>query len=274
MTRDDGRKRKKRRRGRALLITLLVLVLLVGGCVLAYFLMNLDTIIVVGNVRYTSEQIVALSGLKTGQHLLSLDKEGIAASIDETPDLVCEDVSVELPDTVTLTVRERQPAMAVQSGAAYLVIDTEGYILSITESDPGLVKVTGLPIVGMSIGLNISDEYDYRVTTMGEIYGLLETYGFTSEVEAIDLANINSIRLILKDGIAVKLGQTDELSEKLRWAISVDAELKAQGVTEGTIDVTTGGYASYYERRQEDMAATPTDLDYSEGDPTEPEPSN
>ena len=102
-------------------LTALVLALTVGATV--FF--RVETVVVSGNSRYTQEEVVAASGIETGDNLFHMNKYQVAQHIRETLPYVGE-VSIQrsLPSTITIQVKEWQAAARVEppadGGASYL----------------------------------------------------------------------------------------------------------------------------------------------------------
>lgn len=123
----NNRRRSRRGRGRfgplfkLLCAAALVLALTVGATV--FF--RVETVVVSGNSRYTQEEVVAASGIETGDNLFHMNKYQVAQHIRETLPYVGE-VSIQrsLPSTITIQVKEWQAAARVEppadGGAAYL----------------------------------------------------------------------------------------------------------------------------------------------------------
>ena len=72
----------------------------------------------------------------------------------------------------------------------------------------------------------------------------------TELISEIDLSNPNSIKLISKCGISIKLGQLDRLEEKMKWINAMLPELNKQGKTSGSLDVSTANSAYYYKAEE------------------------
>ena len=53
------------------------------------------------------------------------------------------------------------------------------------------------------------------------------------------------ITAIARSGVIVKLGDTDNMDEKIRWLRSAVSDLETRGETRGTLDVSSGTRADY-----------------------------
>ena len=100
---------RRRRRGRFSFLTKLLCILLIAGAVVAALTVffKVQSITVSGNARYTSEEVVAASGIEIEDNLFLLNKYSAAQAIFEKLPYVEEaTINRALPDTIVITVRE------------------------------------------------------------------------------------------------------------------------------------------------------------------------
>lgn len=138
----------------------LAMALLVGAAWVVYDSASSDrfqvrSIRVQGNVllsRAEVENVVAV----TGANVFWVDRGQVAARIRALPLVQQADVSVTLPDTVDVTIVERQPAAFWVSGGTTYLVDREGVILKAVDSDteqasmPTVAQVDGQPLTAGS----------------------------------------------------------------------------------------------------------------------------
>lgn len=137
---------RRRRRGRfgglyRFLAVLAVIAAVVAACVIFF---RINSVTVQGNSRYTAEEVVEASGVKTGDNLMALSKSQIASAIRLRLPYV-ESVSMRrrLPDGLEITVRERVAAASVESGSGPWLISSQGKVLE-PAADHKVVTVLGL----------------------------------------------------------------------------------------------------------------------------------
>ena len=86
------------------------------------------------NRRLSSEELVALSGIKPGESLFRLDLEAIGHKIEENPWIATAQVARVFPHKVLISVSERAPKAIVNLGYLYYV-DDGGTVFKLL--DPG-----------------------------------------------------------------------------------------------------------------------------------------
>ena len=100
---------RRRRRGRFSFLMKLLCILLIAGAVVAALTVffKVQSITVSGNARYTSEEIIAASGIEIEDNLFLLNKYSAAQAIFEKLPYV-EELTIirHLPSTIAIEIRE------------------------------------------------------------------------------------------------------------------------------------------------------------------------
>lgn len=120
--------------GRALAMTLLV-----GAAWVVYDSASSDrfqvrSVRVLGTVLLSRAEIEKVAAV-TGANVFWVDRGQVAARVRALPLVQTAQVNVVLPDTVEVSVVERQPAAFWQSGGESYLVDREGIILKAVDSD-------------------------------------------------------------------------------------------------------------------------------------------
>lgn len=234
---------KKRRRmsGRGVMILLLTIVLLGGLGFLGYKYIRAEQIIVRGNQKLSSEYIIGLSGIKTGTHVFNVNKDLAKAGVEADPYLTLEGIEYTFPNTITLVVSERQGTACFEFRGAYVVTDSTGFILeSCMEKDrPDLPIIEGINVTEFALGAKIRTDDTYKQDIMTTLLETFAQYNMTDKIARMDLEDVNSITLVLKNGMNANFGQADKIEEKLAWLANILPVLESEGKTGGTIDISS-----------------------------------
>jgi cell division protein FtsQ len=140
-------KRKKRKKKKTFTLFLVkwtsIIVLLVGTIIfiLTTPMFNIKQININGVEQLTEEQVLSLSGLNINENIFKNSKSTIIKNIKQNPYIEDVAVSRKLPDTLEITIQERPKAFMLQFVNGYVYINTQGYILEISD------KKLDLPII-------------------------------------------------------------------------------------------------------------------------------
>ena len=135
ITKQEKKRKKKIKRIKFFLKLFLLIAIIVGGTVFAFTspIFNIKDIKVTNNSQITSDTIISLSGLKTEEDIFKFYKNDVVNKIKENPYVDSAEVHRKLPSTIEIDVTERVPAFSVDYMGKYAYINTQGYILEISE---------------------------------------------------------------------------------------------------------------------------------------------
>lgn len=237
-------KRTRPKRGRfgflyKLVSFLLILVVIVAGCVVFF---RVNEITVAGQSQYTAQEIITASGIENGDNLFALNKYEAARRILSTLPYV-DEVTIQriLPDGLMLSVSECRPALLVEGGNVWWVVDSKGKILQETKtsSQEGMARVTGikavLPTAGTMLAVDLAEEA--KLQTLLELIGTLEERGMSDKVSDIDLTSTARLTFTYDGRFSVVLPMSADFSRAAR-ALQITVDEKLQSNDSGKIDMT------------------------------------
>jgi cell division protein FtsQ len=182
-----------------------------------------------GLSRATAEELLELSPVAVGDHLLAVDPEAVAAALRRHPWIASAEVRRRLPAALEVSIVERRARALVDLGSLYLV-DERGEVFKRATPGDGL----DLPVV---TGVGREDWVERRAEVEPLLVGALALLDRWAERGLDRRAPISEIHLdpdygtILwagDEGVEVRLGQGD-LPEKLARLERVLAAVDAEG---------------------------------------------
>ena len=216
--------RGRRRRGRVIALLLIGAVLLGSAAWLVYFseFLVVRRVAVAGERQLRPEQVVAAAQVPMGTPLALQDVDAIARRATTLPAVRAASVSRSWPDTITVTVTERRPVLAVRQVAGFALVDNEGVAYAESATVPAGVMLAEV------------NPYDrLLLEQVGTVASALSG-NLDRKVTALAATNTEQIRLKLKSGVTVN------------WGSAADSELKADIVAallksrrSATIDVSS-----------------------------------
>ena len=274
-----NRKRKRGRRRFGLLFKLLCGAALVAAATLgATVFFQVETIAVVGNSRYTAQEVIDASGVQIGDNLFQMNKNQISQQILQRLPYVGE-VSPQrgLPSTLTIQVTEISAAAQVevyQDDSAQAepaaedgsgdsgegdssqtegeelptladqpwLISTSGKLLEVAPEGSGALSVTGLTVLAPQAGtmLAVPQEQQSRLATLKELLSALEAAGELDQVSSIDLTHATWVGMRYRENFDARLPLGEDMAHSLAvLSAAVEDTLQTRGPqAAGTMDLT------------------------------------
>lgn len=238
----QGRKRRKLRE--ILVSAVLMLGVFVVLCIVTYQLLfvirNLDAS---GSNRYTSEEILAASGVDMGDHLYSFSSRVVQETIMlHCPYIAAVDVHRTPPGSIAFDIEEEEPVYyAAFYGEIWEISRSLRVLDPISESDAkeqGLIKLK-LPefkeaISGKRIAFSKIRSDDY----MGTVLDTLQNSDLAERIGMIDLRSPYNISMVCDGKYKLLFGDVNVIDTKLRLAIAVLEDELFQSDNKASVDLT------------------------------------
>lgn len=163
-------------RRRAVAVMSVVTVVVLGYALWFTSLVGVGEVAVEGNVELTAEQVRVAAEVGTGEPILSLDTDAVAAKVRELPRVADVEVSRSLPGTVLLRVTERTPVAVVQADDGAHLVDRTGKDYATTSAAPAglpVLKGTGEEALAsaVSVLVQLPDDLRREVLSVGSSGG-------------------------------------------------------------------------------------------------------
>lgn len=223
---------------KALKIVSVVLLLCALGFV-AFEVLHLRSITVSGCETRSADEIIALSGLKTGVSIFNVDTGKAADAISLDPYIEPVDVSIVYPDRVKITIRERKEAAYIKKDDTLLIIDSGGWLLRIipdTETVP-YPEVKDANLDELNVGKRVSSTDTFQLDVLSRV--LSQAAASEVGIKSVDLKYAADVVLEIDDGYTVEIGDDTQLEEKFERLKSAITELQGMGKTGGIIDAAS-----------------------------------
>ena len=248
---SENRRRHKKLQNNLIIVMLLAVSVAVIGA-FACFAMTVNTIEVTGSERYSEGSVLTAAGLGKGDSILLMNPAAIENKIEsKLPYIENAEIRRKWPDTVSVTLTDAVPSLAVDTGSGYILMNDSCKVLdndavAITESAliKGVGIVNAVPGEGAQFTENVSTE------SFARLCKAFREYGITGITE-YDLTSVSSIRVVIDYRVEVQLGTLAGAPEKLAFCKAViDETIAADSRHPMVIDVTADGKA--YARRKDD----------------------
>ena len=237
-------KKRRRRRKKHPILRLLIFLVIVAAAV--FFLksefFSVSKIEIEGNRYYTLSQVQDLSGIETGKNIFFEIKAGAARNrLLESTYIKRANVTRKLPSTIKIAIEERVEYAAIQSEDGYILIDDEGMVLRVSETDPELTLMEGIEIVESDPGKPLKVKQSYLLN------GTLELLKKTGESDLFFRRIYFSsavVRAYIYDDYYCE-GTPENITENLAAIKELIAKHFQENIDKGVIKVGSGGYLSF-----------------------------
>jgi len=201
----------------------------------------ISTIQVTGCNRLTASEVVRWAGIREGQNILAFDIHETTERIESNPWVYCALVKRTLPDTVCISVQERQARARVNLDGHIYLLDSSGELFSTdtaaTERLPLLQGITDADITS-------PDPAACRLLQAAlQLIASCHAGQYPTTDLTITLDKV--FGLTLQDstaGIQVALG-FDDFERKLTLLRMVQDDLSHKGISASAIHITTSQQA-------------------------------
>ena len=236
----EERKRKKRiKRIKFFAKMFLLIGIIAGGITFALTspIFNIKDIKVSNNITIPSDTIVSLSSLKTDENIFRFYNGDIVNKIKENPYVESVEIKRKLPSTIEIYIIERVATYCIDYMGKFAYINTQGYILEISENSRGMPVIQGATTNEKDIvpGNRLNTDDLKRLEKVIRIMNAAKDANLDGQVTTIDISDENEYSIYLNDEKkTVYLGDASNLSNKMLY---VQAIIEQEKGKEGEIFV-------------------------------------
>lgn len=230
---------RRRRRRRKNLSLYYLMIFLICGIILFVLsrtvLFRIKTIEVVGNSRYTAQELIDAAGLRIGRNMYNVDlKEAEEDIMDEFIYIDSVSVRRKLPDKMVITVEEASAFACCQyEGSRYATITRSGRYLETEQSSPRaeLTQIYGLELVEVERGKSLKCTDEDKLEVLNQLLDAIDEI-CPGKISYIDITNRADIVMGYGGRIDIEFGSSLDYEYKLRYITAIiqdNLEPDAQG---------------------------------------------
>ncbi len=240
-------------------------------CILFLPAFRVKTVNIEGNVVLSDEEILSMTGLSYGDHILSGVSGNIfdllslnygkteQAIMEKNPYVESITISVKIPSTINIEIKERQKIAYIKTADGYLAIDRDGIVLELSSADNASEVrpvICGMEIdsavLGEKLTIKNMNAFKKAIIVMGAILnadnasvgGDYCMFANTSEVRILPSGYI-FLTIYSRSGnmVQIKLNNLDSIDEDMAWLLYLfNANAFDQVTSSGSFDMTRDEY--------------------------------
>lgn len=243
---NDGRKRKPNPLRYIYYVVLFgVLFFILAAVLSTTVLFNTEKFEIKGSTKYGESEIIQLSGVTMGQNLITMDKRAVEQTLlQKLPYVDKVQVSVQLPNTLKITVTEAVAVANVEHDGRYYLISTNGRVMDAEQKKPdkNYITIYGFDAEYASSGDFLTPASEGSRNMLAKLLNMVKTYAqidtndndaiekysilFTmleainqselkSKIKSVDISNIYGITVNYDNKLTLRLGNINEVDLKL-----------------------------------------------------------
>lgn len=230
-----ARRRRNRRRRRGSLGPLLrvLSVLLTAVAIVAALTLffKVDQVVVSGNSRYSTEEIVDVSGVEQGDNLILMNKYRIAEKLyTQLPYITEVRINRKLPDVLMVEVVETQAVAAIKGGSSTWLMDSGGKLLEVVSSSVAekYLTLSGLTAENPAISgkLALGEESPISAPRLLELIHALSQRGMLEKTASLDASDPDYMVLSYDGRFRVEMFYDADFDFKLNCLQAAVAQLE------------------------------------------------
>ena len=179
-------------------VSLIILIITAITLFLLSPIFSIENISIKNNEKLSQEEIISLSQIEKGTNLFKIRNAEIKNNIKENAYVDEVKVNRILPNTIEITVTERQVAYLLEYGSSYAYIDEQGYILEISsENITDKIKIRGYKTTEDNIkpGNRLIKEDLNKLNDVAIITDTAKNSGINAQITSINIENQNEYSL-------------------------------------------------------------------------------
>ncbi len=241
------RAEKKRMRRTVFYVLLFVLVSLIFLAVCVFVFLKVKNVDIEGATKYSTEQIMELVPISTGDNIYSFDSDDIESKICEAMPYVREvEIKRDLPTTVKINITEEKAVYAATIANDTYILSSE---LKVLERLPdGKSPPKGLKNISLSnvrrclVGTQIEFVDKRTLDAVIALYKNCEDNYIEKKIKSVDVRSRFDMYINYDNRFDVYLGDIENIDIKIEFLIGIIEELDPNA--KGTIDVSNHQEAS------------------------------
>ena len=234
MKKEFAKKQRKRDKRIKFFLKLILLIGVISG-IIAFAtcspIFNIQNIEVTNNKQLSPETIISLSELSVGQNIFKFWKNDVENKIKSNAYIESVELKRVFPNKLQINIQEREPKFSVPVLGEYAYINTQGYILEITQNQLNLPIITGISTKEEEIkpGNRLNNKDLTELEIILKIISAMKENQLDKEVTSIDISNKNDYIIYMQnEKKKIHLGDGSNLSNKMLYVIAIINEEKGK----------------------------------------------
>ncbi len=235
-------------RARIYLVLFLLLVVIAGSAYACGEAMRVREVVVLGCEVKDPAVVADLASIANEESIFKIKFKEVRRKINADPYFEVQSIRYVFPDKLRISVNERRASAVINHLGSIIVVDETGYILEVLGRLDNLTLpvISGLRLTdGYEVGQKVTSSQENQLDALYAILAQLRAQNATQLISEINLDAISDLWMTTVSGYEVRLGNFENMENKVRWLRAVEPILVSEGYQGGIITVSTGKNASF-----------------------------
>ena len=179
---------------------------------------NVGEIEINGNEKVTVDRIESLSQISLNVNIFKYSKSKIIKNLKEEPYIGSVEIKRKLPNKIQINIEERKPYYIVNYSENYIYLDSQGYILEISNEKIEVPELIGIKTKQESLipGNRLQEEDLEKINNILKLMETATNNEINSKISSIDFTDDNDYILKINDeGKIVHFGDLSNINDKI-----------------------------------------------------------
>lgn len=195
------RKRRKRKKVIRIVLIILIIISIILGIRACQPKYKVESVQVIGNKQMTKSEVISDSEIKLGDNIFKMNLFLREKKMMQNPFYSSVNIKRQFPNKVVITVEERKPTIAFPYGEKFVLINSDGIVMKLSDENPRLSEIVGVTIKTMERGKVLKTNDDELFEKSLEFVSLVDKNDLF--FKRIDLRKKNA-KLNVYDNLYVK----------------------------------------------------------------------
>ncbi len=220
------KRNKRNKKIKRILKIVVIILILAGGITFAMVspIFNIKEIKVINNAEVSTDTVKSLSGLTEGQNIFRFNKIEIENNIKTNPYIETLKITRKIPSTVEIEVIERVASYCISFMGKYAYINTQGYILEISEDTKGMPIIYGTETKEeeIELGKRLNNNDLIKLEDVIKIINTAKENNLAEKITSIDITNKNNYIIYMKEEQKnIHIGDNSNLNNKMLFVSAI-----------------------------------------------------
>jgi len=208
--------------------------------------------------KYSPKEILAVANIEKGDNIIMTLEGVVNKKVTEgLPYIGSVELKKELPDKITLMVKETKSVYCIYHKKKYVTLDSSFKVLEIVDKrDKKLTYIKGLKMSSVDLGKTAEFKDATALKSTKDIIKTVKKSG--NSINQLDVTSKFDVKLSVNGKYSVEIGTTTELTEKLVFMNKMIEQIEKKHKNDkGTINLR------YYSEKKEGYFTRGDDKEYT-----------